>query len=148
MIREGLVVVALIAATGCGGDDEQPSRAETEEATRSTTSGSTATAEPGPKKARSVRQCAKLWNADALPPESYQVTANEFVARVAPVRVRVAYHRGDCFVVWPIGRRRIAVSAAAGGRRPFSNPDQRRLKPGERVPYNGRADREGRVDLE
>ena len=148
MIREGLVVVALIAATGCGADNEQPRRAETGEATRSTTSASTATADPGPTKARSVRQCAELWNAAALPPESYQVTANEFVAKEAPVRVHVAYHRGHCFVVWPIGRRRIAVSAAAGGRRPFGNPDQRQLEPGERVPYNGRADREGHVDLE
>jgi hypothetical protein len=151
MVREGLVVMALLAATGCGGDDERgavPGPAETAEATRTATPTPMPTPEPSPKPARSVRDCAELWNADALAPESYQVSANEFVAELAPVRVHVAYQRGDCFVVAPIGNRRIAISAAADGRRPFSNPDRRRLKPGERVPYNARADREGRVVLD
>jgi len=133
MIRDGLVVVAvLLALVGCGSDDEPtatPDATGTAKTTRTTTSASTPAPEPPPKRARSVRSCAKLWNADALPPGSSQVTANEFVAKLAPVRVHVAYQRGDCFVVWPIGGRRIAYSVAADGRRPFSNPDQRRLNP-------------------
>jgi hypothetical protein len=151
MIREGVVVMAVLAAAGCGGDDERaaaPAATETPEATRTATPTPTPTAEPSPQRARSVRECAKLWNADALPPENYQVSANEFVAELAPVRVHVAYQRGHCFVVAPIGDRRIAISTAAGGRRPFSNPDRRRLKPGESVPFNARADRAGRVVLD
>ncbi len=110
MIREGLVVMALLAATGCGSDDKRagaPGAAETSEGTQTTTPASTPTPKPAPKRARSVRGCVKLWNADALPPGNYQVSANEFVAKLAPVRVHVAYQGGDCFVVWPIGGRRI-----------------------------------------
>jgi hypothetical protein len=147
MIRVGLVVMAVLATAGCGGDEERAAvDAETPEATRTATP--TPTPEPAPKRARSVRQCAELWNADALEPENYQVSANQFVAELAPVRVHVAYQRGNCFVVAPIGNRRIAISVAADGRRPFSNPDRRRLEPGERVPYNARADRDGRVVLD
>jgi hypothetical protein len=150
MIREGIVAMAVLAAMGCSGDDERaasPAITKTPEATRPATATPTSTPEPAPERARSVRECATLWNADALTPESYQVSANEFVAELAPVRVHVAYQRGHCFVVAPIGNRGIAISTAANGRRPFSNPDRRRLKPGERVPYNARADRDGRVVL-
>jgi hypothetical protein len=70
------------------------------------------------------------------------------VAELAPVRVRVAYRRGDCFVGAPIGHRRIAVFTAIEGHRPFTIPERRRLKAGERVDYNARADRDGRVTLE
>jgi hypothetical protein len=150
MIREGIVVIAVLAATGCGGEDEsaaEPAGA-TPEATRTATPTPTPTAAAAPTRARSVRECARLWNADALEPESYQVSANQFVAELAPVRVHVAFQRKSCFVVAPIGDRRIAISVAAGGRRPFSNPDRRRLQPGERVPYNARANREGRVVLD
>ena len=75
------------------------------------------------------------------------MSANEFVAELAPVRVHVAYQKGNCFVVAPIGHRRIAIFTAADGRRPFTIPTRRRLKSGERVPYNGRADSEGHVAL-
>jgi hypothetical protein len=95
-----------------------------------------------------VRECALLWNADALDPGNHQVSANQFVAELAPVRVHVAYQRGECFVVAPIGKRRIVIFEAQDGRRPFNIPDRRRLKSGERVPYNARADRDGRVDLD
>ena len=145
MVREGIVVLAVLAAAGCGGEEERaaaPAGTATPEATP------TPTPEPAPKRARSVRECAELWNADALAPESYQVSANQFVAELAPVRVHVAHQRGHCFVVAPIGNRRVAISTAARGRRPFSTPDRRRLRPGERVPYNARADRDGRVALD
>jgi hypothetical protein len=49
--------------------------------------------------------------------------------------------------VAPIGRRRIAIFTAVRGRRPFTIPLRRSLKPGERVDYNARADRKGRVTL-
>lgn len=143
MRRAGLL--ALLAAAGCGGDDERASTREpagTQEATP------TQTAPPAPERAGSVAECVEIWNADALAPESYQVSANEFFAELAPVRVHVAYQRGHCFVTAPIGGGRILFSSAQNGRRPFSNPERRRLKPGERVPYNGRADREGRVTLD
>jgi hypothetical protein len=149
MIREGVVVLAVLVATGCGGDERAAAPAtQTPEATRTATPTPSPSPEPAPKRARSVRECAELWNADALPPENFQVSANEFVAELAPVRVHVAYQRGHCFVVAPIGNRRIAISTAADGRRPFSNPDRRRLAPGERVPYNARANRDGRVVLD
>jgi hypothetical protein len=139
------IVVAGLALGGCG-DDEQPTAAA--EPTKTATATPTETPEPPPKRARSVRGCAELWNADALAPENYQVSANEFVAELAPVRVHVAYQRPDCFVVAPIGNRRIAIFSAASGRRPFSVPERRRLKPGERVPFNARARRDGTVALD
>ena len=151
MIREGLVVAAALALAGCGGEDERgsaPDAAGTTEATQTTTAPSTQPADAGPARGRSVRSCAKLWNADALPVANSQVSANEFVAKVAPVRVHVMFQRGDCFVVWPIGGRRIEYSVAPDGRRPFNNPERRRLKSGERVPYNARADREGLIALD
>ena len=89
-----------------------------------------------------------MWNADALDPYNSQVSANEFVAELAPVRVTVVYQRGHCFVVAPIGNRRIMYFAAPNGRRPFTVPERRALKPGERFLPNARADREGRVRLD
>ncbi len=148
MIRAGLVAVAVLALAGCGGDDEGAGARDTPDATPTTTSARTSPAEQPPKRARSVRSCAELWNADALSTSSYQVSANEFVAKVAPIRVHVLYQRGDCLVVWPLSGRRIEYSVAPNGRRPFSNPERRALEKAERVPYNGRADREGRVALD
>ena len=144
------LVMAAPALAGCGGDERGAANdtAGTSTRTQATTSAPTTPPEPPPERARSARTCAELWNADALPIENSQVSANEFVAKVAPVRVHVMFQRGDCFVVWPIGDGRIEYSSAPDGRRPFTNPDQRRLKSGERVPYNARADREGRVALD
>jgi hypothetical protein len=143
------IVVAALAVAGCGGDEESPASADaTPDATATPTPTPTETPERAPKRARSVRGCAELWNADAIAPENYQVSANEFVAELAPVRVHVAYQPPDCFVVAPIGNRRIAIFAAANGRRPYSVPDRRRLKPGERVPYNARGRGDGTVVLD
>jgi hypothetical protein len=150
MLRRGLSLLAALAmgASGCGEGERQatPATTSTPEATPTPTPTSTATQE-ALTRARSLRQCARLWNEEALPGENFQVTANGFVAELAPVRVRVAYARGDCFVVAPIGRRRIAIFTAANGRRPFTVPTRRTLKAGERVDYNARADRDGRVVL-
>jgi hypothetical protein len=137
------MTVVMLTASGCGDDERAAMPADAK--TPTTTPKPTPTA---PARARSVRECAQLWNADALAPGNYQVSANEFVAEVAPVRVRVAYGSGHCFVVTPIGHRRIAISTAVHGRRPFTNPDRRSLKRGERVDYNARADRDGRVTLD
>ena len=99
-------------------------------------------------RARTTRQCARLWNEDALPLDNPQVSANEFVAELAPVRVLVSFHKGNCFVVAPIGERRIATFVAVDGRRAFSIPTRRNLKRGERLEPNARADREGLVALD
>ena len=147
-VRAGLVVMAMLALAGCGGGDERAESRDTTGTTPTTTSARTSPPDPPPKRARSVRECAELWNADALSPSSYQVTANEFVAKLAPIRVHVLYQRGDCLVVWPLEGRRIEYSVAPDGRRPFGNPERRALERAERVPYNGRADREGRVALD
>lgn len=139
--------MAALVLAGCGDEAERAGDATKTATATATPPVPRSTPDPPPSRARSARSCTELWNADALPPGSFQVSADEFLARVAPVRVRVTFERGDCFVVWPIGGRRIAYAVAADGRRPFGNPDQRRLESGERVPYNGRADREGRVAL-
>jgi hypothetical protein len=47
--------------------------------------------------------------------------------------------------VAPIGDRRIAIFTAADGHGPSSIPERRRLKAGERVSYDARAARDGRV---
>jgi len=145
------MIVLAFGAAGCGDAERAatPSATETPEATPTSTATATATAtETALERARSVRECAQLWNEDALPDDNFQVTASEFVAELAPVRVEVAYQRGNCFVVAPIGKRRIAIFTAADGRRPFTVPDRRRLKSGEHVPYNARADRDGLVALD
>lgn len=146
-----LRIAALLAAgfiAGCGTTDRAATPAPTKPARSTPAPTTTPTAEGAPARARSVSACAKLWNADAIDPDNFQVSANEFIAELAPVRVHVAYQHGNCFVVAPIGNRRIAISTAVDGRRPFTNPDRRHLKSGERVPYNAQADREGRVSLD
>jgi hypothetical protein len=109
-----------------------PAATRTPAATATQSPTPTATAELA--RATSERECARLWNEDALDPDSYQVTANEFVAELAPVRVHVAHQNGDCFVVAPIAKRRIAIFTAADGRRPFTVPTRRKLRRGERIP--------------
>ena len=149
MVRvvSGAVLLAAMCAAGCGNGSERAATPAPAKSARPTASP-TATPDAAPEPARSVRACAKLWNADAIDPDNFQVSANEFVAELAPVRVHVAYQHRNCYVVAPIGNRRIAMSTAIDGRRPFTNPDRRRLKAGERVPYNAHADREGRVSLD
>jgi hypothetical protein len=141
------VIAALtVVAVGCGGEEE-PAAAPSPTATETPTATPTSTAAPELAQARSTKQCAQLWNEDALD-DSFQVTANEFVAELAPVDVYVTYEKGHCYVVAPIGGRRIATFTAAEGRRPFTVPTRRRLKSGERFSYNARADRTGRLELE
>jgi hypothetical protein len=135
------MIVLLLSVAGCG-DAERVATPKTARATATATPTETA-----PETARSVDECARLWNADALEPENTQVSANDFVAELAPVEVRVAYRRGDCFVVAPIGHRRIAIFTAIEGHRPFTIPDRRQLKTGEHVDYNARAARDGRLTL-
>jgi hypothetical protein len=148
MLRPRTVIVAMcvVIAAGCGNEK----RAAAPAATHTPEPTATPTPKPkaAPRRAHSVRTCAQLWNADALDPNNYQVSANEFVAELAPIRVHVAYQHENCFVVMPIGNHRIAISTAAKGRRPFSNPYRRRVERGERIPYNARADRQGRVQLD
>jgi hypothetical protein len=148
-VREALsILVAGMVAAGCGGEERTTAGAETKTPTPTPTP--TETAKPAPvERARSVDDCLKLWNADALEPGNYQVSANEFVAELAQkgrTPVLVDYQKPDCFVVAPIGPRRIAWFTAAGGRPPFSVPQRRNLKAGERVPYNGRALKDGRIE--
>jgi hypothetical protein len=136
------VVAAL--ATGCGEDaEEAPAAKTTPESTP------TETASPAPaERARSADDCLKLWNADTLAAENYQVSAKEFIAELARngrTPVLVDYQRRTCYVVAPIGPRRIAWFTAANGRAPYSVPQRRNLEPGERVPYNARALRDGRI---
>jgi hypothetical protein len=145
-----LLILALVVA-GCGGETEERAAAP---ATATPTPSPTATATPTPTatpkpelaRARSLKQCARLWNEDALD-DTFQVTANEFVADLAPLRVALIYDKGNCYVVMPIGGGRIGTMVAVDGRRPFHNPTRRKLKSTERVPYNARADKTGRITL-
>jgi hypothetical protein len=141
------MAVLILSVAGCGSTERAAVPAATTTARATPTPTPTPT-ETSPEVAGSVGECAQLWNADALEPENTQVSANEFVAELAPVRVRVAYRRGDCFVVAPIGERRIAIFTAIEGHRPFTNPERRELKSDERVSYNARAARDGRVTLD
>jgi hypothetical protein len=135
------IPVALLLVVGCGGDEPAPAAQETPEPT--------ATAPPA-ERAESVRDCLKLWNADEAIGSTHQVSHTEFVAELARngrTPVQVAYQREHCFVTAPVGPRRIAWFVAARGRAPFSVPERRNLKSGERVVYNGRALRDGRIAL-
>jgi hypothetical protein len=147
-VLKTVTVLAAVCAVACGSSERSATPSATKPARSTPSPTATPTTAAAPERARSVRACAKLWNADALDPSNFQVSANEFIAELAPVRVHVAYQHRNCFVVAPIGNRRIAISTAVDGRRPFTNPDRRRLKPGERVPYNAHADRKGRVSLD
>jgi hypothetical protein len=142
------IVIAGLVIASCG--DDEPTTAVAEPTTTPTpTPTPTETAQPAPvERARSVEDCLKLWNADALEPGNYQVSANEFVAELAQkgrTPVAVDYQKPHCFVVVPIGSRRIAWFTAANGRSPFSVPQRRNLKSGERVPYNARARKDGTI---
>ena len=97
-----------------------------------------------------MRDCVKLWNADEAIGSTHQVSHTEFVAELARngrTPVQVAYQRTHCFVTAPIGPRRIAWFVAERGYAPFSVPERRSLRPGERVVYNGRALRDGKIEL-
>jgi hypothetical protein len=140
------IAAAGLVAAGCGGEDRTTVEAQP---TTTATPTPTETAKPAPvERARSVDDCLKLWNADALDPANYQVSANEFVAELAKKRrtpVAVDYQKPHCFVVVPVGPRRIAWFTAANGRSPFSVPQRRNLESGERVPYNARARQDGTI---
>jgi hypothetical protein len=143
-VRRLLWIPVVAALAGCGGNDAAaPAAKTTPEPTP------TETASPAPvERARSADDCLKLWNADTLAAENYQVSAKEFIAELARngrTPVLVDYQRRTCYVVAPIGPRRIAWFTAANGRAPYSVPQRRNLKPGERVPYNARALRDGRI---
>jgi hypothetical protein len=142
-----VLAVAALAAVGCGEKEEPVSAAA---ATPTPTATPTATATAVAKPARSLRQCLALWNADEAIGSTHQVSHTEFLAELAQkgrTPVSVIYQRPDCYVVAPIGRRRIAWFVAARGRAPFTVPERRNLKPGETFDYNGRALRDGRIDL-
>ena len=140
------IAVAALVAAGCGGDDGPT--ADTEPA-KTATPTPTKTPKAAPvERARSANDCLKLWNAEALDPANYQVSSNEYIAELAKTgrtRVAVDYQKPHCFVVVPIGRRRIAWFTAENGRSPFSVPQRRNLKAGERVPYNARARKDGTI---
>ena len=142
-----LVWIPVVAAlVGCGGEDTETPAAR---ATAEPTPTETAAAAPA-ERARSVRDCLKLWNADESIGSTHQVSHTEFVAELARngrTPVQVAYQRRHCFVTAPIGPRRIAWFVAEGGYAPFSVPKRRRLQADERVVYNGRALRDGRIEL-
>ena len=144
MTRTLLVGISVLALAGCGGDEE-PAVAP---ATTATTASTAQPATAGPKRGRSVPSCAKLWNADALPVANSQVSANDFLAKEAPVRVAVTFKEGNCIVAWPIRGGRVEFSVAFRGRRPYANPERERLGPGRVLRFNARADREGRLALD
>ena len=142
MIARIAALLIVLSVAGCG--EEREPQADAPGAT------STTTAEVPARPARSIRACLRLWNAEVLPRENSQITAPDFVAELARerrTRVQVVFQRPDCFVVAPIGGRRIAYFAAAGGRAPYSTPERRTLGASEFVPYNAVAKRDGSVVL-
>ena len=139
-----ILVVGAIGLAGCGEKDEPRAAASSQ------TPEPTATPAANPKPARSTRQCLALWNADEAIGSTHQVSHTEFLAELAQkgrTRVWVAYQRPHCYVVAPIGPRRIAWFAAWRGRAPYTTPERRNLKPREGFKPNGRALQDGRIDL-
>jgi hypothetical protein len=144
MRRLALIAAVIVALAACG--EEAPPAAES---TPEPTATPTATRAP-PERARSVRDCLKLWNADEAIGSTHQVSHTEFVAELARkgrTPVRVSYERRHCFVTASIGERRIAWFVAERGYAPFSTPERRNMKGNEYVPWNGRALRDGRIVL-
>jgi hypothetical protein len=143
-----ILVAGAVAIAGCG--DEPAATAKPEPtATPKPRATATPTAEPV-RRATSTRACLALWNADEAIGSSYQVSHTDFLAdlaRAGRTPVRVSYERRTCYVTAKVGPRRIAWFAAANGRAPYTNPKRRNLEPNEYVPYNGRALRDGRIEM-
>jgi hypothetical protein len=149
-IRVSVLAAALLLAAGCGEEEqaETPAATRTPEATETPTP--TATPTQAPKKARSVRECAELWNADELRGSTHQVSATDFVAdlhRDGRRQVAVDYQKPDCWVVVPLGPRRIMTFAAPGGEGNYHNPRRQTLEPGQGVKINARTRPDGRIAL-
>jgi hypothetical protein len=68
-------------------------------------------------------------------------------AERTPTPTATATEAPDCFVVAPRGDWRIAIFSAADDRRPYRVPSRRKLRSGERVPYNARGRRDGTLVL-
>jgi hypothetical protein len=146
-MRRLLWIALAVAMASCGGDSEEEAPAA--RSTPEPTPTPTATQAP-PERARSVRDCLKLWNADEAIGSTHQVSHTEFVAELARkgrTPVRVSYERRHCYVTARIGERRIAWFVAQRGYAPFSTPERRNLEASEYVPWNGRALRDGRIRL-
>jgi hypothetical protein len=144
-----IVLAAAWAATGCGGGEEEaaaPAATRTAEPTATPTP--TATAEPRRRPARSVRACLELWNGDELRGSTHQVSASDFVEdlhREGRRRVAVDYQRPDCWVLVPVGSRRISAFVAPGGKGGYHNPQRIELGPDEGVRINARTRPDGRI---
>lgn len=142
-------LVLALGLAGCGGDTEEPAARATP--TPTATARPERTPEP-PRRARSVRECIELWNADEALNSTHQVSHTQFVAELVEEKGRVPievqfFERRVCVVTAPIGRQRVVYFEALDGRAPYTNPKRHTLKPEQSVRYNARALADGRIAL-
>jgi hypothetical protein len=147
-MRVAAVFLLGVLAAGCGGAEPR-ARADRERPPASTPVA-TETPAPEPKPARSAAECLELWNDDEAIGSTHQVSHTEFTAELArerPTPAQVLYRPPDCFVVARISARRIAVFAAGRGRAPYTVPERMNLTRRQRVDYNARVLRDGRIRM-
>ena len=148
--RALLAATASLAFAACGGDDERPTAKATPE--RTATASATETSEPAPKptRARSLRDCVKIWNASVEGGKGFQVAHTDYVAdnvKAGRTKVRVQLRGGRCLVVIPLGGRRVGVMVRVPDRDFYDLPDRQTLPSGARVAYNAVGRRNGSIEL-
>jgi hypothetical protein len=147
--RTWVIALAAAALAGCGGGEgEQEAAAPTATRTATATPTPTPTAEPPRKPARTVKACIALWNADELRGSTHQVSATDFVVdlhRDGRRQVAVDYQKPDCWVLVPVGSRRLMTFVAPGGKGNYHNPERLKLDPDQGVRINARTRPDGRI---
>ena len=147
-----LAVLAVLAITGCGGDEPR------ERAQTSPTPTATTTPSPTPaastKPARSDAQCLRLWNTLERAGTAGQTSPADTLIELAAdgrVRASVIYAEAECLLIAgdPDDETRGYLFVAEGGAGPWSTPTRldfdREFGKGQTPRFNAVATTEGRI---